>query len=222
MTSKYYIGVLEFKTKKECENYTRNIINSLGCCIINIGHIQFNFLYDLFRNHSEYKIKKGVGIDYFYIQHNPFNKKYYQTMIKRLDGSDIDFSWVFCCQFKERTHRFALIQCMRQSIKDTTIKYKYSKDILICNFCKTTDELYENFHVDHYNPSFQQLKNNFLELVKKEGKEEPLTFDDCKKYNVNIFKDTDADFKNDWIDYHNKNCNLQILCRDCNLRKKKT
>ncbi len=26
--------------------------------------------------------------------------------------------------------------------------------------------------------------------------------------------------KNGWIDYHNKNCNFQILCRDCNLRKK--
>jgi hypothetical protein len=28
---KYNIGDLEFKTKKECESYTRNIINNLGC-----------------------------------------------------------------------------------------------------------------------------------------------------------------------------------------------
>ena len=31
MKQKYYIGELEFKTKKECENYTRNIINNLKC-----------------------------------------------------------------------------------------------------------------------------------------------------------------------------------------------
>ena len=43
MKQKYYIGELEFKTKKECENYTRNVINNLGCCIINKDHTLFNF-----------------------------------------------------------------------------------------------------------------------------------------------------------------------------------
>jgi len=65
-------------------------------------------------------------------------------MIKILDGSDIDFSWVYCCQFKEWTTSDDLLRAMREAIKY------------------------------------------------------------------------------DWIDYHNKNCNFQILCKDCNLRKKKT
>jgi len=53
-------------------------------------------------------------------------------------------------------------------------------------------------------------------------KQIPSLFGDCKIYKLTIFKDEDEDFKNDWVDYHNKNCNFQILCRDCNLRKKKT
>jgi hypothetical protein len=219
MKQKYYIGELEFKTKKECENYTRNIINELSCCIINKDHTYFNFFDNLIKNHPEYDDKKGIGIDYFYIQPNPLIRKYYQTMIKRLDGIEIDFSWVYCCQFKERTTSDYLLMAMREAIKYDIIKYKQKQSKLICNFCKTENELYENYHVDHHNPSFQTLKDNFLQLTKKQI---PLSFGDCKIYKLTIFKDEDDDFKNDWVDYHNKNYNFQILCRDCNLRKRKT
>lgn len=218
MKQKYYIGELEFKTKKECENYTRKIINNLGCCIINKDHPQFIFFDNLIQNHPECDDKKGIGIDYFYIQPNNLVKKYYQTMIKRLDESETDFSWVYCCQFKERTVSDDLLKSMRTAIKDDVIKYKQRQSKLICNFCKTENELYENYHVDHYNPSFQTIKDNFLQLTKKQI---PSLFGDCKMYKLTIFKDEDEEFKNDWVDYHNKNCNFQILCRSCNLRKKK-
>ena len=223
MKQKYYIGELEFKTKKECENYTRNVINNLGCCIINKDHTLFNFFDNLIKNHPECDAKKGIGIDYFYIQPNSFVKKFYETMIKRLDGSETDFSWVYCCKFKERTTSDNLLMSMRTAIKDDIIKYKQKQCKLICNFCKTENEVYENYHVDHHNPSFQTLKDNFLQLTQKQI---PSSFGDGfffngKKYNSTIFKDEDEDFKNSWIDYHNKNCNFQILCRDCNLRKEK-
>jgi len=218
MKQKYFIGELEFKTKKECKTYTTNIINNLGCCIINKDHIYFSFFDNLIQNHPNCDDKKGIGIDYFYIEPNPLVRKHYQTMIKRLDGSEIDFSWVYCCQFKERTTNDDLLRSMREAIKYDIINYKQKQGKLICNFCKTENELYENFHVDHHNPSFQTLKDNFLQLTKKHI---PLSFGDCKIYNLTIFKEEDEDFKNDWVDYHNKNCNFQILCRDCNLRKKK-
>ena len=181
-------------------------------------HTYFSFFVNLIQNHPECDDKKGIGIDYFYIQPNPLVSKYYQTMIKRLDGSETDFSWVYCCKFKERTTSDDLLRAMRESIKYDTIKYK-QKNKLICNFCKTENEVYENYHVDHNNPSFQILKDNFLQLTKKQI---PLSFGDCKTYKLTIFKDEDEDFKNDWVEYHNNNCNFQILCRDCNLRKKKT
>jgi hypothetical protein len=218
MRPKYYIGELEFKTKKECESYARNIINTLGCCIVDKDHSQFNFFYNLIQNHPNCDDKKGNGIDYFYIQPNRLVKKYYQTMIKRLDGSDTDFSWVYCCQFKERTANDSLLRAMRTAIKDEAIKYKQKQSLLICNFCKSENELYENYHVDHHDPSFQTLKDDFLQWTNKTI---PSSFGDCKIYNFTVFKDEDVDFENEWVDYHNKNCNLQILCRGCNLRKKK-
>jgi hypothetical protein len=218
MNQIYYIGNLEFRTKKECQEYTRNIINNLGCCIINKEHKQFIFFNNLIKNHPDYDNKIGVGINYFYIQPNPLNKKTYQIMIKRLDDSEIDFSWLYCCQFKERTNTDDLIRSMRTAIKDDIIKYKQKHIKLICNFCKTDNQVYENYQVDHHNPSFQILKDNFLQLTKNRI---PSSFTDCKIYKLTIFKDEDVEFKNEWVDYHNNNCNLQILCRDCNLRKKK-
>ena len=107
-------------------------------------------------------------------------------MIKRLDGSEIDFSWVYCCQFKERTTSDDLSKAMREAIK-----YKQKQSKLICNFCKSENEVYENYHVDHHNPSFQTLKDNFLQLTKKQL---PLSFGDCKIYKLTIFKDEDEDF----------------------------
>jgi hypothetical protein len=35
---KYYIGEVGYKTKKDCLEYTRNVINSLGCGKINKDH----------------------------------------------------------------------------------------------------------------------------------------------------------------------------------------
>lgn len=218
MKQKYCIGELEFKTKKDCEDYTRNIINNLGCCIIQKDNKHFNFFYNLIKNHSEYDIKIGVGIDYFYIIQNPMNKKCYQTMIKRIDKSETDFSWVYCCKFKVQSSYEDLIKSMRTSIKDYVIQYKQKQKKLICNFCKNENEEYQNYHVDHNKLSFLKLVTDFLQITKKKV---PSSFDSCKIYYLNIFKDEDEDFKNEWVNYHNENCDLQILCQKCNLTKSK-
>lgn len=216
--NKYYIGNIGFKSKKQCEDYTRTIINNLGCCIINREHPQFYFFNNLILNHPSYDEKISVGIDYFYIQPNPLVKKYYQTMIKRLDGTEIDFSWVYCCKFKSKTTTEELLKAMRNSVKYDVIRFKQSQKKLICNYCNSENELYEDYHVDHHNPSFQLLKDNFLRLIEKQI---PTSFTSDLKYKLTIFKEEDEEFKNEWIEYHNINCNFQILCRNCNLRKEK-
>ena len=219
MKQKYYIGDIDFKTKKECENYTRSLIHYLGCCKIKKDHAHFSFFNNLIQNHPNCDDKKGIGVDYFRIQPNSLVRKYYETVIKRLDGSEIVFSWVYCCQFRERTVSGELVRAMREAIHLDTIQYKQQQCKLICTFCKTERERYENYHVDHDNPSFQTLKDTFLKLTEHQI---PVSFGKCKISKMTIFKDEDGDFENDWVEYHSKNCKFQILCRDCNLRKKKT
>lgn len=214
--NKYNIGDLEFKTKKECENYTRNIINTLGCCEIKKDNKYYIFFYNLVKNHPESELKIGDGIDYFYIMQNPLVNKYFQTMIKRIDGSEIDFSWVYCCKFKVRTNEYELTRAMRSAIKDDIIKFKHNQFKLVCSFCKI-DNINEEYHVDHDMPSFHELKEIFLNNTTLTI---PSSFTDDPIYKFTIFKNEDDIFKNAWIDYHNNNCNLQILCKKCNLTKK--
>ena len=67
--------------------------------------------------------KLGCGIDYFFIQQNPLNKNALQTMIKRLDGSTIDFSWLQCCRFKDRSIDEDLSMAMRFAVQDEILKF---------------------------------------------------------------------------------------------------
>lgn len=215
MAKLYYIGNLEFKTKISCKKYVQNIINTLGITIINNQHIKYDFFLNLLNNHPNAIEKIGIGIDYFYIQSNVMNKKYYQTMIKRLDGSHIDFSYIVCCEFKERSTIYNLTVAMRRAISQEIINYKQNNK-LICSFCKIENESYENYHVDHDYPSFANLKDDFLNQTTKI---KPTTFDRCKIYFLKKFHNDDYEFETDWITFHNNNCKLQILCRDCNLKK---
>ena len=218
MSNKYYIGNIGFKSKRECQSYARMTINNLGRCKIMKGDDAFEFMYNLIRNHPHFEEKRGSGIDYFYIQRNAMNPKGLETMIKRMDGSDVDFSWVYCCQFKQRTEHDELVKSMRSAIKECIMEYKQQQPTLICSYCKKTDENYGNYHVDHEHPSFLVLQTTFLQSVQKPI---PSSFTDCPKSHVTQFKEEDEEFRNEWLLFHNSHCNYQILCQTCNLRKKK-
>ena len=56
---------------------------------------------------------------------------------------------------------------MREAIKDDTIGFKRKQNILVCNYCKEKDFIYEYYHVDHHNPSFKKLRDDFLKSTKQ-------------------------------------------------------
>lgn len=214
----YCIGALTFRTKKECEQYARSIICRLGCGPISSTHDSFSFFYDLIQNHPKREEKIGSGIASFEIVPNPLIPKYFQTLIHRTDGSTIDFSWVHCCQFKPRTAMDDLVRCMRASIRDTVIQFKRKQRRMECAYCECTDKPYEEYHVDHDQPSFHQLKEDFLQQTKQPF---PTQFADCPATRLTIFRSQDQSFEIEWKTYHDTHCQLQILCRSCNLRKLK-
>ena len=53
---KYYIGPISFNSKKQCKNFTRNIINDIGITPrIKEGDNYFTFFNDLIKNHPDYE-----------------------------------------------------------------------------------------------------------------------------------------------------------------------
>jgi hypothetical protein len=214
---KYVIGDNVFPTKTACVKYTREIINNLGECIIDKNHVQFKYFTNLINNHPRCNEKIGTGIEYFYIETNILNKSAYQSMIKRCDGTCIDFSWVLCSSFRDKYPMENLTASMRRAISHVTIKYKKESE-LICKLCLSTSEEYCNYHVDHDIISFSQLKTDFL---KSTTKQIPTEFGNCKEYNLTAFNAEDIEFETEWVNYHNAHCSFQILCKTCNLTKPK-
>jgi len=213
---KYKIGSIPFKSKEACKTYTRNIISSLGCGTVSQDSQHFGFFADLLQNHSAYEEKCGSGIKYFIVGKNQLSPKHYEMRIKRTDDSEETFSWIYCCEFKPRTDH--LFRSMRSAVRHHVIQFKESHP-LVCNDCKRDDMSYEEYHVDHDNPSFQTLRNTFLGETKRAV---PTMFGRDPNIHLTIFREEDSEFENEWLTYHNTHCNLQMLCGPCNLKKGKT
>ena len=59
----FNIGGLTFSTKKAAQDYTRQTITELGCCIIHKYHDEYNFFVNLLNNHPNRDEKVGCGIE---------------------------------------------------------------------------------------------------------------------------------------------------------------
>lgn len=208
----YNIGTLNFKTKKLCEDFTRSLINQLGCCVIQKDDVHFDFFLNLFKNHPDFATKQRQGIVAFVIERNKLRPMFFQLLVQHTDTTETSFSWVQCCRFKPRTSQVNLLRAMRNAIIPQVVSFRNNNE-LICKSCNTgTDGTI--FHVDHVVP-FSDLSNAFLRdtphLV-------PVLFDE-NNANLTIFKKEDNEFETAWSNFHQEHAELQVLCSVCNLKK---
>jgi hypothetical protein len=202
------IDNIMFKNKIQLQEYTKNIIKKIGLGIITKDNEHFNFFNELIKRHSEYEVKKGLGIKNFIIKQNKMNKKAFELNITRIDDSIVDISYIHCCNLINNN---LLLRAMRYSVRKQILKFRNNSN-LTCNMCKINNDC--EFHIDHIKP-FSSLSSIFL----KDKLNIPNTFDDCKKTNNSKFKKEDYEFKKEWKRYHKKNAELQVLCSKCNLKK---
>ncbi len=214
--NKYFIGTNGFQTKGSCLEYTRGIVNSLGRGILDKNHSQFTFLCDLIQNHPDSGDKIGVGIKHFIVIANYSNKSRNHLSIMRLDDSEDNFSWVYCCKFNKRTQLSKISVLFRCAIINDIKIFRNSSELKCC-ICKTEDTS-KIYHTDHFNPSFAILRDNFLKITTKPM---PTSSNQCPIYYTSTFKKEDYELEQEWVEYHNKHCNLQILCSKCNITKER-
>jgi hypothetical protein len=225
--TKYRIGNNLFETQKQAIEYVRNMISQIEIeDIIDERHSHFNSIMEIVENHRDFMIKRGVGIHHFKIVINPLNKCK-ELHLYRIDDSECVVSYIVCAQdsiinkSKMKIHdiKFKLYDAMREAISEQILKFKIncrsSPFLYSCVKCGVNDQDIE-YHVDHDNPSFMHLRDSFLN-----NKEFPTQFSYIQNTYVNKFRREDEQFKNEWAEYHRQNASLQILCKDCNLRKPK-
>ncbi|MDG9670591.1 DCL family protein [Hahella sp. CR1] len=210
-------GAYQFKTKKSATEEARKRIN----------HYKFgerlrpddeHFFVSLFTLHPEYSSKKGAGIDYIIVKKDFHNKRC--LYIHRIDGTEIDCSWVNCIQ--PASQKAVVSMAFRRAVKEIIAAYRRTKlnEIDVCPILgiKLT---YDNSHVSYLPPSFDKLLTNFLDLYKINIESISLTnpnpSDTDQRGQI-----TDKDILKNWQSYHHKHAKLQLLSAEANLRREKS
>jgi len=192
-----------FKTQKEAKEYVRELYATTQ-----MGRITDPEFERILSFHPNYEKKVGCGIDHLEMSFNEYRQKV--VYICRVDQTVDTFSWVACITrpSPEKLYKYSLNSALRQAIQDQISEFRHTHEWTCpCGYQG------ENFHVDHIN-QFKQLADEFL---KKH--EPPKQFGKCLLTQNSILED--IPFRKAWQQYHRENAHLRILCKTCNLTRKK-
>lgn len=176
------------------------------------------FFASLFALHSEFEEKKGVGIDHIKVQRDFHNNRC--LYIHRVDGTEIDCSWVYCIQ--PASQKTVISMAFRRAVKEIIMAYKRSQleEVDVCPILGI-ELTYSNSHVSYLTPSFESLLNDFLNNRQMDIESVALTNpkpDDTDQRG----KVADLKLAEEWCGYHQNNAVLQLLSAEANLRKLKS
>lgn len=184
---------------------------------------EYDLLYKTLLLHPKSDVKIGNGVDYFFIQKSKWKHNQFNFMIKRLDGSDIDFSFYKCVHnmpdiswnqvFRE------IVRPQINSFRVEAFKVVGIKSKFICSHTKLKIEQ-KYSHVDHIYPiTFDSILTEFimsrninvnkLKLSKDLGTSEIQTI-------------IDENIRNDFYKFHEERAVLRVVMSTANLQGKKT
>jgi len=215
-TFKYKINNIGFKTEKSVQEYAKNILY-FGTVNSVLSKEEFNFMYSYFESiHHEWKLKLGKGIKSIHRVLDKVYGKYRSFEIERLDGSRTDISYIIQ-NIKAPNLKNDFNKALRYIVMPQILEFKKNKfnesKIHICPF--TNEEItFSNCHVDHFNPSFDELVNSFItenEINNLSNILEP------SKDNQTISEISNKEIAKLFFDYHLKNANLQAVSIKANL-----
>lgn len=173
---------------------------------------------EIFVNHNEWEIKKGVGIDHLEVRVSTTFRKNKEFWIVRTDGTETDISFTKCLVKKDpqKTKIDDIRAACRNAIEPEIIKVKNTITFpFICPILGTIIYDMNQIHIDHYDMTFNELFHKWLkgkdidELYKK-------TLSSNKDGSTETYFD-DKEIIDDFIEFHNKNTHLRAVSKRANL-----
>jgi len=179
----------------------------------------FSFMFDVLKNHPDFKQKMGSGIACMRVRQNPVYTNTRGFWIERTDGSGTDFSYLECLKATPHAKRF--INACRAAIEPDIQLFKaefFNSHRFETPRCPYTGEplKFVGSHVDHKAPrTFQWLTEAFINL-------HSIPVDDIKingKAVDNTYQDTfdDQGLERLWVEFHKRNAELQVVSAKANL-----
>lgn len=217
MVHKYQLGSLEFKTKEQAKDYIRTIREKYEYEQI-LNEKDFGIIKEAIATMKEDKRPKIEDIDFIKVERIDTGKPHKNFVIYLLSGEVAEFSIKNCFppkNSKKDSNKENFNEAARIAVVDQITTFKKQTNRYWCVVGKH-EVAEEDVHIDHDNPSFSDLINDFVGT-------ENIQLDEItyvkKNYQQRQFKD--ENLKRKWQVYHKNEAKLQILCSQCNLRKKK-
>ena len=178
----------------------------------------FEFMLEVLSGHPSYETKYGAGVESMYVRTNPVYKNNRGFWLRRVDGTETDFSFVECLTPTPQIKKFAL--ALRVAIEPYTMTFKsdFFANQTGPYFCPYTGEPLEfiGSHVDHKAPhTFQKLVQDFIKTYAIDLE----TVEIAGDYEDNVYQNTlvDEELNRLWIEFHNDRAELQIVSQRANL-----
>src|SRR5690554_2016543 len=161
----YEIYNISFTSKKSVEAKAREILykDSVNTYL---EKEDFNFMMAYFEYfHIDWEQKKGQsGIKYIIRKNDNWRKPCF--WVKRYDGSETDISFKISSIENKKLYR-EFSAAMREAVKDQIRDFKknsfLNNEILICPI-NNIEITISQCHVDHHNPSFDDLVKQFIDI----------------------------------------------------------
>ncbi len=220
------IGKEVFKTKAESKDFVKGILNKYELQD-SLAPTDFQFICELLKRHPEYDDKIGVGIKEIVIRLDGYWGKTRCFHIKRIDGTETDFSYLHCIDNdtnKEPIKMFT--QSARSAVKEQIVLYlsNYLRRTIdndnnvICEKTKLKISR-DQATVDHIPPiTFDKILNDFLKLKNINPSLIEYTGFGDNEYNKE-FKD--EHIKTEFANYHRQVAKLRVISRHENSTQKK-
>ena len=206
----FTIGGKKFATKKAVERHIRDMFWRYPAMGALTGEDR-EFVLALIDMHPSRLLIVDCGIRSIHIQPVPGHKEDQRRfLVKRIDESQRDFSWRNSLSPKSAKHKLTgilrfLIQPQIQDFKNRAFRGR-------CETCNSPLSP-ENCEVDHADPTFKQLMDEWLRTVR-------LSPDDIAivgrtQYQAHSYLE-DPVLAQAWVEYHEINARLRCVCKPCN------
>ena len=204
---------LNLKTKAEVVTQIRSIVASYpnGTPISSEDQ---RWLDLILSHHYQYNDKVGCGIKHLEVRSNPsWNGPTRGLWIVRLDGSDIDISWVVALKPDGKPDvKNEVAKAARYEVRQQIHDHHKSGECNDCPLCGTEMQRKINLHVDHVEP-FTDLMARFLSLKN-------IHYNDIQTTDLGLdaqFEDRDLALA--WNQYHLQEATLRLTHAKCNLAR---
>ena len=199
MRKEIIINDVCFNSQKAAIEHTRKVLCELESeAEIRPGAKGWDYLDVLIKRHPEYESKKGKGINSILIKRD-YNGNI-AVDIKRIDGTIVDISWLYCVKNQAASPQENLKNAMRYAVIDQREDFKRNVQQCspICGICGKPILPSHKMEAHHDKLPFVDLANAFIAEIGTP----PTRFDEDSITNQAKFTEADRAYSESWQKFH--------------------